>query len=253
MEKKQRSIRLGLIIHGKKIWLSEFLSIFSVSIISFFLLSISILILFNEIKIKRNDRDIARLRIDRVITDNRIELLRSKSRIALLLCTLLGNDIPTGIVDNLAEIVLVSSRQFGYDPLLLLSVIKVESFFNPEAKGKFRSGNLSGALGLMQLKFETAQIVARKLKMGEIRKEDLLKPEINLVLGAAYLTELISKFKNFKLGLMAYNLGPGAVQESLSKKESLPLEYYRKVLKAYYDLKNISNRSAALQYPSNCH
>jgi hypothetical protein len=252
MEKSPRSFRIGLVIHGKRIWLSEFLSIFSVSIISVCLLSISFLILLNEIRIKRSDREIARLRIERVVTDNKLEHLRGKNRIALLLCSFSKNKVPSETVYNLAEIVYVNSRQFGYDPLLLLSVINVESFFNPEAKGKFRSGNLSGALGLMQLKFETAQSVARKLKMGEIRKEDLLKPEINLVLGVAYLTELISRFSSFKLGLMAYNLGPGAVRESLAKKESLPLEYYRKVLKAYYELKNISNRSAALQYPSGC-
>ena len=71
----------------------------------------------------------------------------------------------------------------------------------------------------MQLKPATAREVASQLKMDSLTEKDLFKPEINVVLGVAYLTSMISRFKSFKLGLLAYNQGPAEVSRQLSTKQ----------------------------------
>jgi soluble lytic murein transglycosylase-like protein len=146
---------------------------------------------------------------------------------------------------RVATLVSSNSRKFGYDPILLLSVIHVESIFDPSAKGRYLSGELSGATGLMQLQYETAVEVAKQLHMPPLGPRDLLKPDVNLVLGVAYLTQLITQFKSFKLGLLAYNQGPVAVYQTISNGEPLTLDYYKLVLKSYFSLKKTAKEIEA--------
>jgi soluble lytic murein transglycosylase-like protein len=141
---------------------------------------------------------------------------------------------------RVASLVCASSERFGYDPLLLIAVIHVESIFDPAAKGRYQSGNESGAIGLMQLQFETASEVAKQLNLPKFSRGDLLKPDVNLMLGVAYLTQLIAQFRSFKLGLLAYNQGPGAVEQTLSNNEPLTVDYYKLVLTSYYDLRKMA-------------
>jgi soluble lytic murein transglycosylase-like protein len=141
---------------------------------------------------------------------------------------------------HLVELVYQNSMLYGYDPLLVLAVINVESIFDPGARGRYLNGAQSGALGLMQLKFETAQEMARSLNIPLTNKKDLLRPDVNIALGIAYLTRCISMFKSFKLGLMAYNQGPAAIYQNLSEKKPLSIAYYNKVLKSYYTFRELS-------------
>ncbi|HEX2959622.1 MAG TPA: transglycosylase SLT domain-containing protein, partial [Chitinispirillaceae bacterium] len=113
--------------------------------------------------------------------------------------------------------------------------------------GRYRSGDLSGAMGLMQVKFETAQEMAKRLNIILNSKEDLLKPEVNIAVGVAYLTHLINRFKNFKLGLLAYNQGPQTIKTTLSKNEPLSINYYKKVLNSYYKLQKLASTSSEMQ------
>ncbi len=82
--------------------------------------------------------------------------------------------------------------------------------------------------------------MAKQLNIQHLNRGDLLKPDLNLMLGVAYLTQLITQFKSFKLGLVAYNQGPGAVQQTLSSGGTLTLDYYKLVLKSYYDLRKLA-------------
>ncbi|HAJ80784.1 MAG TPA: hypothetical protein DCO75_13560 [Fibrobacteres bacterium] len=58
-----------------------------------------------------------------------------------------------------------------------------------------------------------------------------------MAIGVAYLTKLITSFKSFKLGLLAYNQGPSAIKEYLHGNQQLSIDYYNKVLRRYYILK----------------
>jgi hypothetical protein len=234
--------RFGIVFQGRKVWISELVSFFFVTMLLASLLAFSWHIFRNEYTIFRLTRKIASEKTDKIILEHYIERLHEHVAVAEILCVIAGRKLSPELLLTLSEIICTNSSQFGYDPLLLLAVIQVESVFKPDARGKFRSGDHSGALGLMQLKLATAQEVASQLQMDSLTREDLFKPEINIVVGAAYLTTMISRFRSFKLGLLAYNQGPGILQKQLSKNAPLSIRYYQKVLQSYYELKKKAAR-----------
>jgi soluble lytic murein transglycosylase-like protein len=168
--------------------------------------------------------------------------LRKKEKIAAVLNDFTHNKLSADVLGSLTELVYDNSKTFGYDPFLVLAVIHVESMFDPQALGKYRSGKYSGAFGLMQLKVETAKEVGARLGITITSKEDLFVPEINIALGVAYLTKQISKFKSLKLGILAYNQGPGVILDNLKYRTPLSIRYYNKVLKSYFKLKKMENQ-----------
>lgn len=128
------------------------------------------------------------------------------------------------------------SRSYGVDPLLILAVVAQESHGNPNARGRLKSGSFSGALGLMQIKLETAKKMGERFNMQIESEDDLLKPEINVAVGTAYLIRLISKYGSIKEALIAYNLGHSAVDRMLEQGISLPTKYYEHVISKYKNL-----------------
>jgi len=243
-------IRPGVVFHGKKIWISELVSLLFSGILFLMLLIFSVIIIRNEYTTYNLTEKIAAAKSDHIVLSHYLDELKNRVTITELLCADAGKNLSRDVVYHLSDIVYRNSRKFGYDPLLLLAVIKVESVFSPKAKGHFRDGAHSGALGLMQLKPATALEVAKQLGMDSLSKEDLFKPEINVVLGVGYLTRMISSFKSFKLGLLAYNQGPTHIRKQLSRNKPLSVQYYRKVLKAYFRLKQQSVALAANSDPS---
>jgi soluble lytic murein transglycosylase-like protein len=239
--KFHRNLSLGLVLHGNKLWLSEFLGLSFFAAVFFSLITITIVILHNSFFISRQGAAIAAERTKQVTLAWQLDELRAQDRLVQSLRSIIGDNIPEDQVYHLVNLVYLNSRHYGYDPLLVLAVIHVESVFDRGAQGQFLSGAASGALGLMQLKFETAQDVARSLGMKLTRKEDLFRPEINIPLGIAYLTEQISLFKSFKLGLLAYNQGPGVVIQNLMANKPLDVDYFNRILRSYFRFRRISD------------
>ena len=134
---------------------------------------------------------------------------------------------------KLQESLWTQSRTYGFDPLLVVAVMQVESKSTPWARGHFQSGEESGALGLMQLKLETAQIMGRALGLDIQTESDLMKPEVNMVLGTYYLLRLIVRYGDVGKGLMAYNIGPYALDARLRNGTRLPESYARRILIEY--------------------
>lgn len=244
---RQRDIErsTGVILSGRKMWISEFSGLLFIASVSGLLIAFSLLILRNEYTIHHQTRRIANDRSNRIILAHQLSELRSRVVITELLCSIAGRKLAADVLVELSDIVYRNSVQFGYDPVLLLAVIQVESVFKTTARGKFIDGALSGALGLMQVKPETAREIAAQINIENFLPEDLFKPEINVPIGVAYLTSMISRFKNFKLGLLAYNQGPAAVSRQLAQKIPLSANYYRKVLRSYEALKQRSRSLAA--------
>jgi soluble lytic murein transglycosylase-like protein len=231
--------RRYVVFHGKGVWLSELASMALGCALLAVLLSVSLIILKNEITIHEQGSRIAALKAERIVTGREMGVMREMERTVRLLDAAAGGSIPPEALYRLAEIIRQNSAKYGYSPEMLLAVIAVESWFNPEAMGRYRGGGLSGAIGIMQVKYETAAYMAKTLGMGQITREDLLNPEINMVLGTAYLVKLINQFNSFKLGILAYNLGPARVRTALAKNEALPMRYYEKVLRQYYRIKEM--------------
>lgn len=132
------------------------------------------------------------------------------------------------------------SRSYSIDPLLILAVVAQESRGNPNARGRVRSGKESGAMGLMQIKLETAQLMGARFGLVIESTEDLLLPEVNVAVGSAYLIRLLGKYGNLKSALMAYNLGHAAVDKMLANGQPLPTRYYDRVISKYWELARLS-------------
>ena len=97
-------------------------------------------------------------------------------------------------------------RRSGIDPLVLHAVIRQES--------RFQSDILSpaGAVGLMQMMPRTAAEVARREKMLKPGRKELLRPAVNIRLGAAYLSRLVKVYGgDYFRAIAAYNAGEAAV------------------------------------------
>lgn len=214
-----------------------------VSLILLTLTTLGSIAIVNEIKLRKNNLAITRIKLEKTVTNNLIHELNEKQVIAAALESFSRVKLPETILWTLVDLVYHNSTTFGYDPLLVLAVIHVESMFDPKAKGQYRDGRASGAFGLMQLKPETAYDVAKALGLSFSGERDLYKPEINIACGVAYLTQQIALFKSLKLGILAYNQGPGTILNDLKNKRPLSISYYDKVLKSYFKLKTITDKT----------
>jgi soluble lytic murein transglycosylase len=103
------------------------------------------------------------------------------------------------------QIVRGHARNYRLEPQLLAAVIYQESKFDAGA----RSG--SGAVGLMQLRPDTAKGIAVRTGGSAFRVADLTNPEINVRYGCWYLRHLYRKYGEWRLVLAAYNAGQGNV------------------------------------------
>jgi soluble lytic murein transglycosylase len=89
------------------------------------------------------------------------------------------------------------------DPTLVAALVRRESQFDRDVV----SG--AGATGLMQLMPATGAEVARRVRIAEYRTEQLVVPEVNLVLGSRYLRELLERRGGAVVpALISYNAGP---------------------------------------------
>jgi soluble lytic murein transglycosylase-like protein len=97
---------------------------------------------------------------------------------------------------NITDLVEQSAKAHDVDPLLVHSMIKVESDYNTLAVSP------KGAEGLMQLTPSTARMLG---------VSNSFDPEQNIEAGVKYLKYLQGVYKDDRLALAAYNAGPGAV------------------------------------------
>ncbi len=68
----------------------------------------------------------------------------------------------------------------------------------------------AGALGLMQIMPATGRLTARKIGLKKFRTSDLLIGKKNIMIGTAYMKEMLDKFNgNRILATASYNAGPG--------------------------------------------
>jgi hypothetical protein len=101
--------------------------------------------------------------------------------------------------------VMQAAQTHALDADLINAVIWVESRFDPKARSP------AGARGLMQLMPATASALAQELGWVRPRSTD---PEFNVTAGSHYLAKMIDRYDgDERLGLAAYNAGPGNVDK----------------------------------------
>lgn len=129
---------------------------------------------------------------------------------------------------------IIKKNAENIDPLIVISLIRQESAFNPEAKSGV------GAKGLMQLMPATAKRFNRK-----VRVNHLGNPEINIAIGTKYFKQLLQRFDgNLIFALASYNAGENRIDrwrkdifrndDPLSTIESIPFEETRNYVKLIY-------------------
>jgi soluble lytic murein transglycosylase len=167
--------------------------------------------------------------------------------------------LPLAYPIRFLEEVRVAADLAGIQPEFLAAVVRHESNFNPQVK------SWAGAIGLTQLMPRTAKAVAAR-HMPELSrvKRRLRDPEINLQIGAYFLSDLLKRYKGDEVKtLIAYNAGSGALYKSLEAAPKLPaaiqidairltsaVAYARRVLNARNIYRRVFGDSLRRRQPS---
>jgi soluble lytic murein transglycosylase len=145
---------------------------------------------------------------------------------------------------QLTQTLIEEAEANNLDPIFILAIIATESKFNPKARGLF------GEIGLMQIKPDTAQWIARKSLLNYKGPKTLENPVQNVKLGVAYVAFLRNSFKCAPAKyLTAYNMGPHNVRRMIAANIK-PKEYASRVMSNYRDLYaelSSSSRKSELQ------
>jgi soluble lytic murein transglycosylase len=148
------------------------------------------------------------------------------------------------------------SQQYSIDPFLVLSVMREESTFDPNAR------STAGALGLMQLMPQTAFRLNRDLSLRITNASHIRDIKNNILVGIFYLSTLIKEFGSYAHALAAYNAGEEKVRSWIQKGnyksvdefiEDIPYNetrnYVKKVMTTFFEYKRISGNNEIIKKP----
>ena len=131
------------------------------------------------------------------------------------------------------QIVRGHARNYDLEPALLAAVIYQESKFETQARSD------AGAVGLMQLRPETAKGIALRTGGSRFRVEDLTNPEINVRYGSWYLRHLLDKYGDEETALAAFNAGQGNVDSWRREGKGIAFAETRHYVDRVQELKRI--------------
>jgi soluble lytic murein transglycosylase len=121
------------------------------------------------------------------------------------------------------------ARRAGYDPLLVLAIIDVESEFDEGAVSS------RGARGLMQIRPTTLQFITEREGLRLSPEEVSADPALCVRLGIRYLRSLQDRFGgDLELALMAYNGGPDRIRQAFRSRELDPFRFYPRRVKRQF-------------------
>ena len=152
------------------------------------------------------------------------------------------------------DIVEPVSQQHDIDPLLVLSVMREESTFDPGAK------STAGALGLMQIMPQTAFSLNRNLHLKMTNASHVWNIKNNIHVGAFYLSTLVKEFGSCAYALAAYNAGEERVRKWIHEGnyksidefiEDIPYSetrnYVKRVMTTLFEYKRFSGNNEAIK------
>jgi soluble lytic murein transglycosylase len=104
----------------------------------------------------------------------------------------------------------------GLDPYLLAALVAQESNFDAGIRSS------ANAVGLMQVLPSTGRRYARKMSVRPFSERSLTNPEINVLIGTQYFSDLLNRFGAPHFALASYNAGESRVQRWLNEAPGLP-------------------------------
>lgn len=114
-----------------------------------------------------------------------------------------------------------AARVRAIHPSWVFAITRQESAFMSDARSSV------GAGGLMQLMPATAQETAQRFGIALSSPQQVLNPDTNIQLGAAYLSQIYGQFNgNRVLASAAYNAGPGRVRQWLKDARHLSFDVW---------------------------
>ena len=138
----------------------------------------------------------------------------------------LGLELRVQVSRAIAE----EARRAGYDPLLILAIIDVESEFDVDAVSS------QGARGLMQIQPATLHWFAEKQGLRLSREEMASDPALCVRLGIRYLRSLQERFGgDLSMALMAYNAGPDRVRQAIRERSLDQYRFYPRRVKRDFE------------------
>ncbi len=109
----------------------------------------------------------------------------------------------------------------GVPAAVLYAIIRTESAFMDDARSP------AGALGLMQVMPATGRETARRIGTTLPSARALLDPEKNVMIGSAYLKQVLDRFDgSFSMAAAAYNAGPHRVRSWLPDSGCVPADIW---------------------------
>ncbi len=167
------------------------------------------------------------------------------SKIIILLCVIVAFFAITPIKKAVyplehRNIIQSCSMEYNLDPYFVMAVISAESRFDQNANSH------KGAMGLMQITEQTAKWCIEHFEL-DADINDIYKPEVNILIGCAYLDYLADIFDGeTETVIAAYNAGQGNVKNWLNDRrysddgktlKVIPFDetkvYVEKVIKRY--------------------
>jgi soluble lytic murein transglycosylase len=104
------------------------------------------------------------------------------------------------------------AKKRGLDPRLVLSIMKQESQFKPNAKSP------SAARGLLQLTIDAAEKYAKRAGLNRVTEDSLYRPDVAIAIGSEYLGQLSNMFGGLSEAIAAsYNGGEDNVARWLAR------------------------------------
>ena len=149
----------------------------------------------------------------------------------LVMVTEANRELTAGQVLEIAKHTVRMGLMYNVDPVLIASVMSVESTYRPMAVGS------SGEIGLMQILPRTAEWISNQLGE-EFSKDELYSVSTNIRYGTWYLSYLLSQAEDFgfvgedrtRYALLCYNRGIGSVRRTVSRGSNPSNGYDKRVL-----------------------
>ena len=105
------------------------------------------------------------------------------------------------------EVLVRATKGKGVDPRFVLAIMRQESGFRAGARSP------AGARGLLQLTMDIANKYGARAGLGQVREDDLYRPEVNVPIAVVYLEDLFRMFPELPEAVAAsYNGGEDNVE-----------------------------------------